>query len=75
MDWKKIKLPQGSKLFRVYNFTYMHAGNTYHLEIDEFNDNAFSGHGEHSIDRSRHLESVSGKTIEECLEGLIKKIQ
>ena len=75
MDWKKIKLPEGSKLFRVHTFTYMHGGSTFHLEIDEFTSGSFTGHGEHSTDKNRVLESISGPSLEECLSGLIQSIK
>jgi hypothetical protein len=42
-EWRKVKLPAGSKLFRVHNFTFMAKGNTYVLEVDEFADGSFSG--------------------------------
>ena len=46
MSWKTVKVPSGAKLFQVHNFTYMTKGVTYHLEIDEFQDGACTGHGE-----------------------------
>lgn len=75
MDWKKVQLPEGTKLFRVHAFTFMHGGSTYHLEIDEFSSGTFTGHGEHSTDKSRVLESVSGSTLEDCLSALIRSIK
>lgn len=73
--WQKVKIPEGAKLFRVHNFTYMVRGVNYLLEIDEFQDGTFTGHGEHSTDKSRVLESVSGKSLDECLVALIKNIK
>ena len=75
MDWKKTKVPEGAKLFKVHNFTYMIKGTNFHLEIDEFSDGTFTGHGEHSTDKNTVLESVSGKNIDECLGLLIKSIK
>jgi hypothetical protein len=75
MNWKMVTMPEGAKLFKVHNFTYMSKGVTYHLEVDEFRDGVFSGHGEHSTDKNTVLESVSGKTLEECLSTLIKSIK
>lgn len=75
MNWKKIQLPEGSKLFMVHNFTYMHKGTNYHLEISEFADGSFAGHGEHSTDKSSVLASVSGASIEDCVQNLIKSIK
>jgi hypothetical protein len=75
MDWKKLQLPDGAKLFRVHTFTYMHSGSTYHLEVDEFNASTFTGHGEHSTDKSRVLESVTGGSLEDCLTALIRNIK
>lgn len=72
MDWKKLNIPDGAKLFKVHNFTYMLKGTTFHLEVDEFADGTFSGHGEHSTDKNTVLASVSGKTLEECVASLIK---
>lgn len=75
MDWKKTKVPVGSKLFQVHNFTFMHSGKTYSLEIDEYIDGTFAGHGEHSTDKNFFIESVSGKSMNECLSALVSKIQ
>jgi hypothetical protein len=72
MDWKKTKIPEGAKLFKVHNFTFMLKGSTYHLEVDEFADGTFTGHGEHSTDKNTVLESVSGKSLEDCVSNLIK---
>ena len=74
MDWKKTRIPAGTKLFMVHSFTYMTKGRTFILEVDEFSDGTFTGHGEQSTDRSHVVESVSGKTVSECLEALIKRI-
>lgn len=74
-SWNKIKLAEGAKLYKVHNFMYMWKGTTYHLEVDEFADGAFIGHGEHSTDKSSVLESVSGKSVEECLAALIKNVK
>ncbi len=71
MDWKKVKTPDGAKIFLVHNFTVMHKGTNYHLEVDEFADGSFSGHGEHSTDKSTLLPSASGKSIEECVSNLL----
>lgn len=70
MDWKKTKIPEGAKIFKVHNFTYMHKGVTYHFEVDEFADGTFTGHGEHSTDKNTVLASVSGRSLEECLSAL-----
>lgn len=73
--WNKIKLPEGARLFKVHHFTYMWKGATYLFEVDEFADGSFTGHGEHSTDKSRVLESVSGKSPEECLSALLKNVK
>ena len=73
-DWKQANTGSG-KLFKVHNYTFMHKGTTYHIEIDEFADGTYTGHGEHSTDKSSVLESVSGSSIKECLESLIQKIE
>lgn len=75
MSWKKVTLPEGAKLFQAHTFTYMHKGVTYHLEVDEFADGTYTGHGEHSTDKNSFLESVSGKSVEDCLAALIKSIK
>jgi hypothetical protein len=75
MDWKNVKIPAGSRLFKVHNFTFMHKGTNYVLEIDEFRDGSWSGHGEHSTDKASVIESVSGKSLQECLELLIAKVE
>ncbi len=35
MDWKGVKVPKGSRLFRNHKFTYMHGGSNFIIEIDE----------------------------------------
>jgi hypothetical protein len=74
MNWKSIKVHQGGKLFKVHNFTYMCKGSTFHLEVDEFHDGTCSGHGEHSTDKNSFVESVSGKSVEDCLNQLLDRI-
>jgi len=75
MNWKKIPVPEGAKLFKVHNFAFMHKGVTYHLEVDEFADGSFSGHGEHSTDKNTVLASVAGASIEDCLANLMKNVK
>jgi hypothetical protein len=75
MEWKKVKLPNGAKLFKVHNFNFLHSGVNYNLEVDEYADGTFTGHGEHATDKNNMVESVSGKTINGCLEALIQRIQ
>ena len=75
MNWKKLTVPEGAKLFKVHTFTYMVKGTTYALEVDEFGDDSFSGHGEHSTDKSSVLSSVSAATLEDCLKALMAKIK
>jgi hypothetical protein len=74
MSWKDIKVHSGGKLFKVHNFTYMVKGSTYLLEVDEFADGTFTGHGEHSSDRNSFVESVSGKSVDECLNLMVTRI-
>lgn len=73
MDLKSVKIPAGSKLFKVHHFTYMVKGNAYRIEVDESNDGTFTGHGEHTTDKNNVIGSISGRTLGECLEGLIAK--
>jgi len=75
MEWKAIKLPAGSKLFQVHNFNFLHNGVNYILEVDEYSDGSFTGHGEHATDKNYVIESVSGRTLKICLDALIKRIQ
>jgi hypothetical protein len=74
MSWKKIPVHPGGKLFKMHHFTYMMKGVTFLLEIDEFSDATFTGHGHHSTDRNNVVESVSGKSIDDCLTHLIARI-
>ena len=74
-EWKTVAVPVGNKLFKSHSYTYMHAGTTYNLEVDEFSDGTYSGHGEHSTDKSSVVESVAGASIAECLQKLIDRIQ
>lgn len=75
MNWKKVSIPDGAKLFKVHNFTFMLKGSTYHLEVDEFHDGTFTGHGEHSTDKSSVLASVTGKSVEDCVAALIAGVR
>ncbi len=75
MSWKSASLPSGSKLFKVHNFNFLYQGTNFHIEIDEYSDGTFTGHGENATDQSYVIESVSGKTLEECLSALLKKIE
>ena len=63
MGWKDIKLPKGCKLIKIHKFLYMANGVSYNLEIDEFADGMFTGHGEHASDESQQLKSVTGKSL------------
>jgi hypothetical protein len=46
-------------------------GNTFEIEIHEFPDGTFTGHGGHSTDDLQQLKSVSKKSLEECLQTLV----
>lgn len=74
-QWRNVTLPAGSKLFRVHNFTFMFKGSTFAIEVDEFADGTFTGHGEHSTDKSSVIEPVTCKSMEDCLQELISKIE
>jgi hypothetical protein len=74
MSWKKIAVHQGGKLFKMHQFTYMVKGVTYQIEVDEFADSTFTGHGQHATDRNNLVESVTGKSIDECVTLLVAKI-
>ena len=71
MDWKKLKIHPGHRLFKVHHYMYMAEGNTFELEVNEFADGTFTGHGVHSSDELNQLKSVSRKNLEECLQSLI----
>ncbi len=73
-DWQQVTLTPGTKLFKMHSFTCIHQGNTFAIEVDEFPDGSFTGHGEHSSDPSNVLESVSAKSLKDCLTALIKKV-
>ena len=75
MEWKKTKVPPGCRLFKSHNFTFMNKGVSFHLEVDEYNDGSYTGHGEHSTDKNLVIESVNGTSLEACLEALINKIE
>jgi hypothetical protein len=73
MTLKKVNIPAGAKLFQVHTYMYMTATATYQLEIQEFADGKCAGHGEHSTDKNQFLHSVSGSSVEDCLQKLIDK--
>jgi hypothetical protein len=74
-EWKSAKLPSGTKLFRVHNFNLIHSGVNYILEVDEYSDGTFTGHGEHSTDKNYVIQSVSATSMKKCVEALVQKIQ
>jgi len=75
MNWKLVTIPEGSKLFKSHGFTFIHKGATYLLEVDEHRDGSFTGHGEHTTDKSNVLASVHSQSMEDCLNQLISKIK
>lgn len=75
MDWKSVQIPSGCKVFRVQTFMVMISGKTFSLEIDEYSDGSFTGHGEQTNDDSTVLASVTAKSAEECLNQLISSIK
>jgi hypothetical protein len=75
MDWKAVKVPEGSKLFRIHKFTYMHQGVNYLFEVNELGDGSWIGHGEHSTDQNSMVPSVNGSSLEDCVNQLIGIIE
>lgn len=75
MEWQEVKLPAGAKLFKVHNFAFLEGGTVFQFEVDEFANGTFTGHGEHPTDKSYVLESVSGKSIGECLQLMVSNIR
>ncbi len=74
MDWKATKVPEGSKLFRIHRFNFLHQGINYLFELNELGPTVWVGHGEHATDQSSVIPSVTASTMEECLNKLIEKI-
>lgn len=74
MDMTGLNIPKGAKLIKIHKYLYMHNGSSYNLEVDEYSDGMFAGHGEHAADESQQLKSVTGKTLNECLQPLIDNI-
>ena len=74
MDWKNLKIPEGSKLFKIHRFNFLYQGVNYLLEINELNPSMWVGHGEHATDQSSVIPSVNGSSLEECLNKLIERI-
>lgn len=75
MEWKSIKLPAGTKLFKIHTFNLIHKGTNFNLEVDEYSDGTFTGHGEQASDQNFFIESVSGKDLAGCLQQLIDRVQ
>jgi len=75
MEWKKVKVSAGSKLFKNHRFTFMHKGTNYRIEVDEFSDGACTGHAEHSTDKNSVIESVSAPSLDQTLQMVIAKIE
>ena len=75
MEWNKVKVPVGSKIFKNHRFTFMHKGINYRIEIDEFSDGACTGHAVHSTDKNSVIESVSAASLNLTLQAVIVKIE
>lgn len=74
MDWKGIKIPEGSKLFRIHRFNFLHQGVNYLFEINELGPAMWIGHGEHATDQSSVIPTVNGASIEETINKLIAQV-
>jgi hypothetical protein len=74
MNWKSIKVQPGAKIFLAHNFTYMIKSAIFNIEVDEYQDGSFTAHGERSTDKNFVIESVSARSLEECLNSMIDKI-
>ncbi len=74
MDWNAIKVPEGAKLFKVHNYNYMFKGTNYLIELNEYSDSKWVGHGEHATDKNSVVPTVSGSSKEECLNLLVASI-
>ena len=74
MNWESVKSPEGAKLFKVHNYTYMYKGANYLIELNEYGDSKWVGHGEHATDKNSVVPSVNGSSAEECLNQLIDSI-
>ena len=74
MDWKTLKIPEGSKLFQIHRFNLIHQGVNYVLEINEHGSTNWVGHGEQATDQNIVIQSVNGNSLEECLNKLIDRI-
>jgi hypothetical protein len=75
MSWKQVKIAQNCKLMQVHNFTYLHKGTAFQFEVDEYLDGAFTGHGEQTNDKSFFVEPVTAKSLNECLQSLIDRVE
>ena len=73
MPWKDLTIEAGCQLFRLHNFLYLHKGKTYELEINEYSDGRFVGHGEVANDPQSQLPSVNGNSIDECVGKLVEE--
>ena len=74
MEWKAVKIPDGSKLFKIHRFNYLHLGVNYLLELNEIGSDTWIGHGEHATDQSSVIPSVNGNSEADCLNKLIDRI-
>ncbi len=74
MDWKTLKIPEGSTLFKIHRFNLIHQGVNYVLEINEHGVGNWVGHGEQATDANIVIQSVNGASLEECLNKLIDRI-
>lgn len=75
MSWKDLKVATGSQLFRLHNFLYLHQGKTYELEVNEYSDGRFVGHGEIANDPQSQLASVNGSNVDECVAKLVEAVE
>lgn len=75
MNWKSVEIPANYKVFRAHTFMIMNSGKTFTIEVDEYSDGTFTGHGEQTNDDSTVLASVTGTSVEDCLNQLIASVK
>lgn len=73
-DWRKIKLEEAHKLFKLHQFLFMSGGRSYNIEIQESQTGSYLAHADNNSDPHDAIKSVTGKSFEDCLKAMMKQL-
>jgi len=74
-SWKSVTISERERLFRISNYLFVSQGRSYSIEVQEAPDGTFLAHGENTSDPHDVLRSVTGTTMQECLQAIVDQIE